>query len=180
MAGVGPAVALRLEGPPSSVVFRCERLLGELGSEADAAVLGDDASAALWRAVRDGEPLGQSGSRSRAIWRVSVAPSRGAALGDAVARQLEADWYLDWGGGLVWLAVAEADDGGAAVIRGAIRGPDGRGGGHATLIRGSPALRRAVPAFEPQSPALAALSIRVKDGFDPRRILNPGRMVEGV
>ena len=76
-------------------------------------------------------------------------------------------------------AVAEAEDGGAAVIRGAIRGPDGRGTGHATLVRGSPAVRRAVPVFEPQSPQLAALAARVKLGFDPHRILNPGRMVEG-
>ncbi|MBV9019006.1 MAG: 2-hydroxy-acid oxidase, partial [Alphaproteobacteria bacterium] len=49
----------------------------------------------------------------------------------------------------------------------------------ATLIKGSPALRRAVPVFEPQPPALAALSRRVKDAFDPRHILNPGRMVDG-
>jgi FAD/FMN-containing dehydrogenase len=27
---------------------------------------------------------------------------------------------------------------------------------------------------------LAALAARIKDGFDPRRILNPGRMVEGL
>jgi glycolate oxidase FAD binding subunit len=48
------------------------------------------------------------------------------------------------------------------------------------LIHASPALRRAVPVFEPQPPALAALAARIKDGFDPRRILNPGRMVEGL
>jgi glycolate oxidase FAD binding subunit len=34
--------------------------------------------------------------------------------------------------------------------------------------------------FEPQPPALTALSRRVKDAFDPRHILNPGRMVEGI
>jgi glycolate oxidase FAD binding subunit len=38
-------------------------------------------------------------------------------------------------------------------------------------------LRRSVPVFEPQPPALAALAARVKDGFDPRHILNRGRMV---
>jgi glycolate oxidase FAD binding subunit len=37
-------------------------------------------------------------------------------------------------------------------------------------------MRLAVPVFEPQPAALAALARRVKDGFDPRRILNPGRM----
>ena len=47
------------------------------------------------------------------------------------------------------------------------------------LIKAPAALRRAVPVFEPQPPALAALVARVKDSFDPRHILNPGRMVEG-
>ena len=70
------------------------------------------------------------------------------------------------------------EDGGAEVIREAIRGPDGHGTGHATLIKGSAALRRAIPVFEPQPPALAALAARVKEAFDPRHILNPGRMVE--
>jgi hypothetical protein len=39
-----------------------------------------------------------------------------------------------------------------------------RVGGHATLIRGADAVRAAVPVFEPQPPALAALSRRVKRG----------------
>jgi glycolate oxidase FAD binding subunit len=60
-----------------------------------------------------------------------------------------------------------------------IRGADGRGTGHATLIKGSPELRRSVPVFEPQPLPLAALADRIKESFDPRRILNPGRMVEG-
>jgi glycolate oxidase FAD binding subunit len=109
-----------------------------------------------------------------------VAPARGAALGEGLVRSLDLLWYLDWGGGLVWLAVSGAEDGGAAAIRRAIRGEDGRQTGHATLIRGPAPLRRAVPVFEPQPPALAALAARVKEGFDPRHILNPGRMVEGV
>jgi glycolate oxidase FAD binding subunit len=83
----------------------------------------------------------------------------------------------------LWVAVASnkdmAEDGGAALIRSRIRGTEGQGTGHATLIKGSAALRRAVPVFEPQPPALAALAARVKDSFDPRHILNPGRMVEG-
>jgi len=64
------------------------------------------------------------------------------------------------------------EDGGAAVIRTAIA----RVGGHATLVRGADALRAVVPVFQPQPPALAALSRRVKESFDPRRILNRARM----
>jgi glycolate oxidase FAD binding subunit len=47
-------------------------------------------------------------------------------------------------------------------------------------MRGSPALRSAVPPFEPQPKPLAALSKRLKAQFDPRGVLNPGRMVAGV
>jgi glycolate oxidase FAD binding subunit len=175
--GLPGMVALRLEGPPRSVAFRREQLLAELAGDYEAAVLEAEPSAVFWQSIRDVVPLSQP--VDRVVWRVSIAPNRGAELGEAMARALDADWYLDWGGGLLWVAVAGAEDGGAAVIRGAIRGPDDRGTGHATLIRGSPALRRAVPVFEPQPPQLAALAARVREGFDPRRILNPGRMVEG-
>jgi glycolate oxidase FAD binding subunit len=174
MSGVA---ALRLEGPAPSVAFRCERLLVELGSDCEAISLDDPATTSFWADIRNVTLFAEFTDRT--VWRISVAPSRGAELGEAVARDLDAKWYLDWGGGLVWVAVAEAEDGGAAVIRSAIRGADRRGTGHATLVRGSASLRHSVPVFEPQPAALAALSARVKESFDPRRILNPGRMVEG-
>jgi glycolate oxidase FAD binding subunit len=171
------ATALRLEGPPLSVAFRRERLLAEFASDCAAMVLEAEPSAELWRSIRDVAPLWQFADR--VVWRVSVAPSRGAELGEGIARELDANWYLDWGGGLLWVAIAGAEDGGAAMLRATIRGPDGRGTGHATLTKAPPALRRAVPVFEPQPPALAALNARVKEGFDPHRVLNAGRMVEG-
>jgi glycolate oxidase FAD binding subunit len=178
LSGSTAVAALRLEGPSPSVTFRRERLLAELGSDREASSLDDEASVTFWRAVRDVLPL--TGSGDRAVWRVSVAPSRGGELGEVIARRLDTSWYLDWAGGLVWAAIAGAEDGGSAVIRSAIRGADGRGTGHATLIKGSPELRRSVPVFEPQSAPLAALACRIKESFDPRRILNPGRIVEGT
>jgi glycolate oxidase FAD binding subunit len=170
-------VALRLEGPAPSVVFRRRQLTNELAADRETAVLDDEASIAFWRGVRDVLPLADLADRT--VWRVSVAPSRGVEVGEIVADRLDASWYLDWGGGLVWVAVAGADDGGAAVIRAAIHRADGTGTGHAALIKGSLSLRQSVPVFEPQPAALAALSARVKESFDPRAILNPGRIVEG-
>jgi glycolate oxidase FAD binding subunit len=41
-------------------------------------------------------------------------------------------------------------------------------------------VRSAVDVFHPQPPALAALSKRVKAQFDPKYVLNPGRMVAGA
>jgi len=170
--------AVRLEGPAPSVTFRCDRLSAELAPDCEANVLDDIASSAFWQAVRDVRPLADL--EDRVIWRVSIAPSRGAELGEVIARSLDTKWYLDWAGGLVWLAIAGADDGGAAVIRAAIRGAEGRGTGHATLIKGSPDQRRSIAVFEPQPAPLASLAMRIKEGFDPHRILNPGRMVEGI
>jgi glycolate oxidase FAD binding subunit len=170
-------VALRVEGPAPSVAYRQAALLREHTQAGETAKLGEAESAVLWRDIGNVTPLAEFADR--AIWRLSVAPSRGAEVARAIARAVDAVWFLDWGGGLVWLAVIEPGDAGAAVIRGAVGGPTGNGG-HATLVRGSPGLRAAVPVFEPQQAALATLSRRVKEGFDPRHILNPGRMVEGV
>ena len=65
------------------------------------------------------------------------------------------------------------DDPAAEALRRLIRAA---GGGHATLVRAAAQWRAAVPAFEPQPAALAALSARLKEQFDPQGILNPGRM----
>lgn len=176
IVGAMDIVALRLEGPPPSVAYRRERLLTEMAVDCEATVLDDIASTNFWRALANVEPLAPLGDR--AVWRISVGPARGPEVGEAVARKLEAAWYLDWGGGLVWAAIAETEDGGAAVVRAAIRGADGTGTGHATLIKGAPGLRAAVPVFEPQPEALTALAARIKDAFDPGHILNPGRMVD--
>jgi glycolate oxidase FAD binding subunit len=97
-----------------------------------------------------------------------------------IARAADAAYFYDWGGGLIWLALPAADgataDAGAGLVRAAL----GAAGGHATLMRAAEELRAAVPVFQPQDPAKAALSERVKDGFDPNRVLNPGRMYAGV
>ncbi len=170
-------VALRVEGPAPSVAFRRDSLLREHAASGAAQLLADAESIAFWRAIGEVAPL--AALPDRAVWRISVAPSRGAEVAQTIAEALDAVWFLDWGGGLVWLAAPEAGDGGAAIIRTAIIRTAIGGTGHATLVKASPALRRAVAVFEPQPAPLAGLSRRVKDAFDPAHILNPGRMTDG-
>ena len=166
-AGQAMTVA-RVEGPVPSVEARAAALRRELGSFGAPDILGDDASLALWRDLRDVSPL--ASPSGAVIWRVSVAPSAAPGLIAALSRTLELRYFLDWGGGLVWLAITGQGDGGAAAIRAALPA------GHATLIRAPDALRLAVPVFQPQAPALAALASRVKESFDPKHILNRGRI----
>jgi glycolate oxidase FAD binding subunit len=177
VAAAGSDLAvLRLEGLTPSVRYRAQALKQLLASPGNTIEQLDAApSLALWREIRDVALV--PGELN--LWRASTAPTAGPALIDELEQQLELAWVADWAGGLLWLAVPGAaaggpEDGGAAAIRGALAGPRG----HATLVRGSPALRAAVPIFQPQEAALARLTARVKDSFDPKRILNRGRMYE--
>ncbi|MEO6945722.1 MAG: 2-hydroxy-acid oxidase, partial [Nitrobacter sp.] len=49
-------------------------------------------------------------------------------------------------------------------------------GGHATLLRADEELRRTVDVFHPQAEGVAALAERVRQSFDPKGILNRGRL----
>jgi len=73
---------------------------------------------------------------------------------------------------LIWLQINEEEPM-ADLIRTAIKT---HGGGHATLIRADAATRQRTAVFEPQPAPLAALSKRYRENFDPKSILNPGRM----
>ncbi len=169
----GAVTALRLEGFGPSVAYRKEALKAVIAGAGSFDELDVGASESLWRAIRDAAPLAEGAAP---LWRVSVAPTAGLDVLAALA-SLSVRHFYDWSGGLIWLAVDDgADDAGAELIRTAVAAS---GGGHATLVRGSPALRTAIPPFQPQEPALAALSKRLKDNFDPNGILNPGRMVAG-
>jgi glycolate oxidase FAD binding subunit len=53
-------------------------------------------------------------------------------------------------------------------------------GGHAVLWRAADDLRARISVFGEEPPARAALTRAIKGNFDPRGILNPGRMFDGV
>jgi glycolate oxidase FAD binding subunit len=167
--------ALRLEGVPPSIAHRRELLRTLLRSH-EVATLVETESLSLWRAIRDVTPFAAStAGADRPLWRISTAPASGAALAASLA-SVDAEILYDWAGGLVWAMLPPSDDAGAAVVRAASAAL----GGHATLIRASASQRAVVEVFAPQDPVLAALSKRVKDAYDPKGILNPGRMWAGV
>lgn len=160
---------LRLEGFGPSVDYRFDALARLLAPHGAAERLDMEPSRALWREIRDCAPFADASQRP--VWRVSMAPSDGHAMVMALRMQAAVDAFYDWQGGLIWLrmeAEPEAETVRAMVAR--------HGGGHATLVRASPAIRAAVAGFQPQPATLAALSARLKEQFDPKGILNPGRM----
>jgi glycolate oxidase FAD binding subunit len=176
IAGATAVTALRLEGVAPSVRHRRAMLESLLQPFGTLAALDADASVAFWQAVRDVTPFAASGQADdRVLWRLSTAPAQAAACAARIAAESDAALMFDWAGGLIWAALRPTDGAGATVVRDALAGS-----GHATLIRAPAAVRAAVDVFPPQEAAVAALGKRVKDGFDPRSILNPGRMWAGV
>ena len=170
VAGAGGAVTLvRLEGFGPSVAARVTMLREELRADE---MLGRDGSLVLWREVRDGAGLGEAAADGPHLWKLSVPPSAGPSTVEAIRRTLDVEVFYDWGGGLVWLSAPPDSE---ATIRSALSA-----GGHATLVRAPEAVRAATEVFQPLPEPLMALSRRVKESFDPKGILNPGRMYAGL
>ena len=166
-AHVSERTALRVEGVAPSVEARVKGLR-DLFPGAEMEELGTLESRAFWREVRDAVPLGADADD--AVWRISCAPTDGPAVVARIkAAQPFAKTFYDWSGGLIWLALPATDDAEHGLVRAGLAG-------HATLIRAPESVRATVPVFQPQPLALAALSARVKESFDPHGLLNPGRM----
>lgn len=175
VAQAGDAVtAIRVEGPGPSVDYRCATLRKDLSDLGASEELHSMNSRALWRELRDAAPF--LAQPNHLVWKISAPPQAGPGVVAKITRDRDALAYYDWGGGLIWLALPPCDDAGQEAVRAALAAD----GGHATLIRGPEELRAAVPVFQPQDAIQAALTARVKDSFDPNRVLNPGRMYAGV
>ncbi|MEA2985813.1 MAG: glycolate oxidase binding subunit [Alphaproteobacteria bacterium] len=168
--------AFRLEGFAPSVSHRkiaLEQLMRRFG-ELD--LLAESESRAFWQCLRDVCPFAATGAAERPLWRISTLPSKGAEVAAAIMRQAGAQVFYDWAGGLIWVETLPSADAGAALVHRAVAAA----GGHATLIRAAAAVRAAVNVFPPQDSGLAALTRRVKESFDPKGVLNPGRMWAGT
>ncbi|MBH5372053.1 FAD-binding protein [Bradyrhizobium glycinis] len=178
--GEGKAEALtvlRLEGITASAAHRAGSLRDLLAPFGTATLIEDVASAALWTAIRDVLPFAASGALGAwPVWRIVCPPASGAALGTQLARETGGELIYDWGGGLIWAALPPKPDAHAPAVRARANAV----GGHATLIRAGEDVRREVDVFHPQAPGIAALSERVRASFDPKTILNRGRLTRSA
>jgi glycolate oxidase FAD binding subunit len=167
---------LRLEGITASAAHRAAALGKALAGFGTAEILEDAASIAIWSSIRDVQPFAAGGALGAwPVWRIVCPPAGGGVLGQALARDTGGDVIYDWGGGLIWAALPPKPDAQAALVRQRVDAA----GGHATLLRASEQVRRNVDVFHPQREGLAGLSERVRHSFDPKNILNRGRLLRG-
>ena len=162
--------AVRIEGVAPSVIARSAALRNQLKNHGDIEELHFHNSKRFWAEIGNVSPyVDEVGP----VWKISVPPSNAVETVKTICNKTASEFYFDWGGGLIWVHIIDDHkDGGAHLVRAAINPC----GGHATLIRASNDIRSRVPVFEPQGKAVTKLTQRIKKGFDPAGILNPGRM----
>jgi glycolate oxidase FAD binding subunit len=168
--------AFRIEGFAPSVIHRksaLEQLMRPFGA---LDLLPESESRPLWQSLRDAGPFAATGAAERPLWRISVVPGKATDVAGTIVKEAGAQVFYDWAGGLIWLECLPSNDAGAAVVHRVVEAA----GGHAMLIRAPLTVRAAVEVLTPQEPGLAALTRRVKESFDPKGVLNPGRLWAGA
>ena len=166
--------AVRVEGPAPSTAYRCAALKAIFSKYGDVEELHTKKSKKLWKEIADVSYM--AANQNSAVWRLSVPPTEGANVVRRILENCEADVMYDWAGGLVWLQANETDYASQDSVRQSVA----KVGGHATLVRASDELRASANVFQPLGSYMAGITKRVKDGFDPEGILNPGRMYKGI
>ncbi len=168
-----PVTALRIENFVASLDYRAGRLHEALQPFGAIYEIDHHRSRAFWNDIRS---LAFVAGSNWPLWRITAAPDKGAKLVSALKAQLECHAAYEWSGGLIWVEVPPATDSGAAVLRRVIAEFQA----DAMLVRANNASRAAVDVFQPLPEVNMALIRRLKEAFDPQRILNPGRMYAGI
>ena len=78
---------------------------------------------------------------------------------------LQGQWLIEWGGAQRWVKTSAAIE--------QVHNEVAKVGGHATLFRGGD---RNGDIFQPLSAGIEQLHVALKNAFDPKRILNRGRL----
>ena len=147
-------LSVRLSGATAAVSAAVARLGGEC--------LPAEQAEALWLSVR--EQTHPFFTDAAVLWRLSL-PSATPPL------ELSGPQLVEWGGALRW-HVPLHDHASSQALRDLVT----RVGGSATLFRAGP--RATVARFHPLDETVKKIHLRLKQEFDPNRILNPGRMYD--
>lgn len=177
-AGVS-VTAVRLEGARGAVAERTAALRAELAAAGPTEELHSHNSRAFWAEVRDGRLLPSATGPGPTLWRLTLPPGYTPRLLNRLSG-FGGEVLFDWAGGLVWLAASGEAGGSTDALGRDLRTLAATIGGHAILWRASDDIRARVSVFGDEPSARAALTRAIKRNFDPRGILNPGRMYDGL
>ena len=167
----GSITAIRIEGSKNSIDHRIENLINELQIiNLNVSILEVHQSEVFWNKVKTLEFFSNS---KNSIIRIVIPPSECVNLIYQFSSKFK--YYLDWGGALMWLEVFELSE----EMFESIRRKVVKRGGYVTMIKNSNYLPYVEDVFTISSERFN-ISQNIKKSFDPKSILNPGKMYTGI
>ncbi len=167
----GSMTAIRIEGSRKSINQRIKNLIKELQIvNINISILELHQSEIFWNKVKNLEFFSNS---KNSIIRIVIPPSESINLIYQFANRFK--FYLDWGGALIWLEAFELSE----EMFESIRRKVVKVGGYVTMIKNSDYLPYVEDVFTINRERFN-LSQNIKKSFDPKGILNPGKMYTGI
>ena len=167
----GSLTALRIEGTKKSVNERMENLKEELKViETSISVLETLQSEIFWKKIRNLEFFSLTKNN---IIRIVIPPSECVKLIYELPKKFK--YFLDWGGAVIWMEACEISEQMFESIRKKVVKHDG----YVSMIKNSGHLPYVEDVFTINNVRFD-ISQRIKKSFDPKGILNPGKMYTGI
>ena len=167
----GSLTAIRIEGSKNSVAQRIKNLIDELIiSNNEISILETFQSEIFWNKVKNLEFFLSSNNN---ILRIVIPPSECVQLVYQFSNKFK--YFLDWGGALMWLEAYELSEEMFESIRKKVINH----GGYVTMIKNSDYLPYVEDVFTINNDRFI-ISQNIKKSFDPKRVLNPGKMYTGI
>ncbi len=164
-------VAFRVEGDKISIEEKINNLKKELElNNSDISTLDFYQSEPFWKKINNLELFEKT---EHNLIRMVIPPANGSKL----CKYLENNhnYFIDWCGSLFWIEVNSKKE---EKIKD-LKKMANEFGGYLTVIKTSPEYDYGEPIFTVDKVRLM-ISEKVKQSFDPKRILNPGKMYRGV
>ena len=167
----GSITAIRIEGSKNSIDQRFKNLSNELKIiNFNISILETFQSEIFWNKIKALEFFSSS---KNSILRIVIPPSECVKLIYQLSNKYK--YYLDWGGALMWMEAFELSEEMFESIRKKIV----KLGGYVTMIKNSDYLPYVEEVFTINRDRFN-ISQNIKKSFDPKRILNPGKMYTGI
>jgi glycolate oxidase FAD binding subunit len=168
----GPITAIRIEGSKLSVDERINQLLKELNvSSKEVSILDPSQSNIFWENSRCLKVFKNLKSN---LLRIIVPASEVFELTNKL-KPYNVKYFIDWGGNLIWLQIDELNLNSLKEIRSLVKNL----GGYLTAIKVDESLKASIDIFTIDE-VKYKISEKIKKSFDPKRILNPGKMYTGI
>ena len=167
----GSITAFRVEGSKKSINQRIENLNKELNTfNLNTSNLETLQSEIFWKKIKNLEFFNESKNN---MLRIIIPPASCIQLIYQIPKNFK--FFLDWGGALIWVEACELSE----QMFNSLRKKVVKYGGHISMIKNSNYLPYVEDVFTIDINRFN-ISDSIKKSFDPKRILNPGKMYTGI